>query len=168
MISGSSPAGADAARRLGAVGVRYPRPVLEEAAPGDGAAGGTPQGVRVGIIARETAEEAWRVARERFPEDRRGEITHALAMKVSDSHWHRQLSEAEAGGHDESEPYWLGPFKTGRTFCPYLVGSHERVAEEVRRYVEAGVGTFVLDIPPDEEELAHTGVVLRLAERTPA
>jgi len=37
--------------------------------------------------------EAWRVAHKRFPEDRKGQLTHQLAMTVSDSSWHHQLSE---------------------------------------------------------------------------
>jgi alkanesulfonate monooxygenase len=89
--------------------------------------------IRVGIIARETAREAWRVARERFPEDRKGQITHKLAMKVSDSRWHEQLSGTEAdGAPDEDEarpnPYWLVPFQNYKTFCPYLLGTEQRMA----------------------------------------
>jgi len=41
--------------------------------------------VRVGIIARKSEEEAWSIANERFPGDRKGQITHQLAMKTSDS-----------------------------------------------------------------------------------
>ena len=129
--------------------------------------------MRVGVIARETADEAWSVALERFPEDRRGQITHRVAMSISDSHWHKQLSDREhAGGPDagadgEPEPYWLGPFQNYNTFCPYLVGSHARVAREIAQYVGLGCSTFILDIPPSEEELEHTGVVFReaLADR---
>ena len=83
-------------------------------------------GVRVGVIARETEEEAWRVARARFPDDRHGQLRHQMAMKVSDSHWHRQLSERQPRRtQPRGSPYWLGPFNQGYTFCPYLVGSHE-------------------------------------------
>jgi alkanesulfonate monooxygenase len=158
LISGSSPAGMEAAREIGATAIRYPEPSeVEETAehPTDLA-----RGIRVGIIARADAAEAWRVARERFPEERKGQIQHGLAMKVSDSHWHRQLSERPAGGDDESDPYWLHPFQNYQTFCPYLVGSYERVASELARYIDAGYHTIVLDIPPDREELTHTGVVL--------
>jgi len=35
-------------------------------------------GIRVGVIARATADEAWRIALERFPEDRRGQLTHSI------------------------------------------------------------------------------------------
>jgi alkanesulfonate monooxygenase len=150
LMSGSSPAGLEAAAAIGAIPVKYPKPPGEEA-PQDGA-----PGLRVGIVTRPDGEEAWRVARERFPEDRRGQLTHQLAMKVSDSEWHRQLSEL--GRTDgEASPYWLWPFENYATFCPYLVGSYDVVAAELRRYRELGFGTFILDIPPSAEELEHTG-----------
>jgi alkanesulfonate monooxygenase len=59
---------------------------------------GNRSGVRVGIIAREAADEARAVAHERFPEDRKGQLTHQLAMKISDSEWHRKLSEVTEQG----------------------------------------------------------------------
>lgn len=161
LISGSSPAGRAAAERIGALGVRYPKPVEEEREEiADRPANGV--GVRVGVIARDSADEAWRIARERFPEDRKGELTHQLAMKVSDSHWHKDLSGRERGGGDQS-PYWLGPFQQGQTFCPYLVGDHETVGAELGRYVEAGFETFILDIPPSREEIEHAGAAFARA-----
>ena len=161
-ISGSSPAGLAAAEEIGALAVRYPKPVSEEQREGIP----TPTsgvGVRVGVIARESAAAAWRIARERFPEDRHGEVKHQLAMKVSDSHWHRDLSQREQGVEEADNPYWLGPFNNGQTFCPYLVGTHERVGDELARYAGAGFATFILDIPPDREELEHTGAAFEQA-----
>lgn len=161
-ISGSSASGLAAAEEIGALAVRYPKPVDDEqreSAPAP--TGGI--GARVGVIARESAEAAWQVARERFPEDRHGEVKHQLAMKVSDSHWHRDLAQREQGGEETDSPYWLGPFTHGQTFCPYLVGTHERVGTELARYVDAGFATFILDIPPDREELEHTGVAFEQA-----
>jgi alkanesulfonate monooxygenase len=163
LISGSSPAGVAAARAIGALAVRYPKPVDEEAADNTDRPASS-VGVRVGVIARDNADEAWQVARGRFPEDRRGQLRHQLAMKVSDSQWHRQLSELTRGGEDEENPYWLGPFNQGQTFCPYLVGSHPRVGAELARYMAAGFETFILDIPPDEEELHHTGRAFAAAQ----
>jgi alkanesulfonate monooxygenase len=165
MISGSSPAGVAAAQQIGALAVRYPKPIEEEEREqGHETVPGGTSGVRVGVVAREDDSEAWRVALERFPDDRAGEIKHQLAMKVSDSHWHRELAARDQGGREEESPYWLGPFNRGQTFCPYLVGSHERVGAELARYVAAGVSTFVLDIPPDGEELEHTGLALERAQ----
>lgn len=166
-VSGSSPAGLAAARRLGATPVKYPQPPGEEESwLGDDGAGRF--GVRVGVIAREDWGEAWQVARERFPEDRQGKITHRVAMQASDSHWHRQLSrrqgDAVAGPSDEPDPYWLGPFQNYKTFCPYLVGSYERVGRMLAHYIALGSHTFILDIPASEEELKHTGIAFERAQ----
>ena len=73
LISGSSSAGMAAAKAIGATAIRYPQPVKFEAAERAALATWTKCGVRVGVIARDSDEEAWRVAHERFPEDRRGQ-----------------------------------------------------------------------------------------------
>ena len=151
-VSGSSDAGLAAARAIGATAIHYPkRAEAYQAAPLVEAG---ESGVRVGIIAREREEDAWRTAHARFPEDRVGQLTHQLAMKVSDSVWHGQLSAlGEASG-----PYWLVPFQNYKTMCPYLVGSYEQVAAELSGYLAAGYRTFILDVPPDREELRHVGM----------
>ena len=184
LMSGSSPAGRAAARAVGATPVTYPAPPGEEEPFDDGGRG---HGVRIGIVARDTAEEAWRVALDRFPDDRAGRITHRLAMGTSDSHWHERLSARAEGGRAEDgatdgadtddgtddgaetsgddgvpSPYWLGPFKTYKTFCPYLVGDHATVAAEIRGYVADGADTIVLDIPPSRDELAEIERVFAL------
>jgi alkanesulfonate monooxygenase len=159
-ISGSSDAGRQTAAALDAVAVHYPDPA--NAQDGSTLPAGIRRGARVGIIARATSEAAWRIAEARFPPDRRGEITHQLAVKTSDSSWHRQLSE-RASADERQGCYWLRPFRTYKTFCPYLVGSVGEVAGELRRYLEAGFEAFILDVPPDEEELAWTGATFRAA-----
>jgi alkanesulfonate monooxygenase len=50
-----------------------------------------------------------------------------------------------------------------KTFCPYLVGSYSLVASELRRYISLGFRTFILDIPPSRDELAHIMEVFRKA-----
>jgi alkanesulfonate monooxygenase len=163
VVSGSSEAGQAAAREMGAVAIHYPKPAREYAERIDG---GGPAGIRVGIIARERAQEAWRIARERFPEDRRGQLAHQLAMKVSDSAWHRQLSGAREEGADD--PYWLVPFRNYKTFCPYLVGDHGAVADELARYLAAGATAFILDVPASGDDLAHVNLAFeRALERSP-
>jgi len=160
-VSGSSEAGLATARALGATAVQYPKPPGEyEGSPLDEGIDG---GLRVGIIAREDGAEAWRIAHERFPEDLKGQITHQLAMKVSDSVWHKQLSQLREDAKGANNPYWLVPFNNYKTFCPYLVGSYRRVAEELRKYMAAGYRTFILDIPPCEEELFHIHHVFKQA-----
>jgi alkanesulfonate monooxygenase len=161
-ISGSSPAGVAAANSLGATAIKYPEPP-QECAPLSSPDLAS-SGVRVGIIARDCDHIAWEIAHERFPSDRKGQLTHQLAMRVSDSSWHKQLSEREALD-SEQEVYWLGPFQNSKSNCPYLVGNYDRVARELRRYIASGYRTFILDIPPTEEELAHIQKVFELAIR---
>jgi alkanesulfonate monooxygenase len=150
-VSGSSDAGLAAARAIGATAIKYPKPASEEEPAPDV----VECGIRVGIIARGTAGEAWDVAHARFPEDRKGQLTRQLASKVSDSVWHKQLSES-AAPDAAGNPYWMVPFQNYKTMCPYLVGSYEQVAAELGRYMNVGYRTVILDIPPNAEELAHT------------
>jgi alkanesulfonate monooxygenase len=164
LVSGSSEAGLAAAREMGATPVKYPEPLGDAAGT---AREGQPCGARIGIIARRREEDAWAVAHERFPADRGGQLTRQLASKVSDSVWHHQLAEigkAEASknrpGHG---PYWLHPFENYQTNCPYLVGSYDSVAAELSGYIGRGYRTFILDIPPTEEELEHAGTVFEAA-----
>lgn len=163
LVSGSSPAGLAAAHALDATPVKYPHPPGEEDPPD-----GREFGVRIGIVARDSEDEAWRVALERFPEDRTGQLTHKLAMGVSDSHWHEQLSQRvdETGDGGGRNPYWLGPFQNYKTFCPYLVGDHATVASEISRYRGLGATTYILDIPPSREELHEIEAVFRLAQQS--
>jgi alkanesulfonate monooxygenase len=160
-VSGSSDAGLAAAEALAATAVMYPKPVGDYDAKAP--VSSHQSGIRVGIIAREAADEAWAVAHDRFPEDRKGQITHQLAMQVSDSEWHRQLSESTEQDAIPSTPYWLLPFRTYKTFCPYLVGSYDVVASEVARYVGLGHRTFILDVPASRDELSHIGEVFKRA-----
>jgi len=165
LVSGSSEAGLAAARDLGATAVRYPQPADREP---DYSNDAVDSGIRVGIIARERGDEAWEVAHLRFPEERKGQLTHQLAMKTSDSTWHKQLSQMSHCIEDEASPYWLVPFENYKTFCPYLVGSYDRVAAEIARYIERGHLTVILDIPPTREELEHIkGVFDRAQQMVP-
>jgi alkanesulfonate monooxygenase len=158
-VSGSSDAGLAAAQALGATAIHYPEPakdylthLLDDSIS---------HGIRIGIIARESEEDAWQVAYSYFPEDRKGQITQQLAMKVSDSVWHKRLSQvAEVS---ERNPYWLSPFQNYKTFCPYLVGSYEQVAAELEVYIRAGMRKFILDIPRNEEDLLDINVAFQLA-----
>lgn len=164
-LSGSSPAGLAAAVRLGAVAVQYPDPRLEHtplAAPA-----GVALGIRVGIIARGQESEAWAVAQARFPPDRRGQLVHRLAMAASDSVWHRLLSESSAPGSCDS-PFWMVPFENYKTFCPYLVGTYERIASVIAFYLRAGYTTFITDVPFAEEDAASAARVFELARRAAA
>lgn len=165
LISGSSEAGLAAAKAIGATPVQYPKPAKEyECAPPNR----DKAGIRVGIIARPTSAEAWSVAIERFPGDRKGQLAHQLAMRLSDSVWHQQLSEMAQANGDLQGVYWMWPFENYQTFCPYLVGNYEEVADELSRYIRSGYHTFILDIPPAREELNHVRAAFDYASRAVA
>ena len=151
LVSGSSESGMQAARELGAIAVKYPEPPDRPEA--ESPAGGGPCGLRVGIVTRPKGQEAWTVAFERFPEDRTAKLTHKNGSGSG--------NESPAG----RDTYWLHPFENYQTNCPYLVGSYASVAEGLARYIGRGYRTFILDIPPVQEEFAHIGRVFQIAWR---
>jgi alkanesulfonate monooxygenase len=145
-LSGSSEAGVTAADRLGARPVQYPAPGFVPLTRSGG------QGVRVGVLAGPSNEAAWEEARRRFPDDPEGRRRHKLAMRISDSEWHSRISQSASTADG---PYWYGPFEASQTYCPYLVGSHEFVGAELRRLVNGGIDTFILDTPRSREEVTN-------------
>ena len=158
-VSGTSPAGVAAAQKIDATSISYPGTPSGERIIKD-----VPAGIRIGILAREDSKEAWRIAYERYPVDRAGQLAHTMARRVSDSAWYEQLAELEDGPDKCDSPYWLVPFKNYKTFCPYLVGTYEEVRREISKYIREGYRTFILDVPPDREELRHTAIVFDSAQ----
>ena len=161
LISGSSEAGMAAAKAIGATPVIYPKQAKQQ--DSENSAADDKGGLRVGIIAREQRADAWAVANQRFPGDRKGQIAHELAMRTSDSEWHKQLSALAEDVRGAGDVYWMWPFENYQTFCPYLVGSYDDVAEELSCYINFGYRTFILDIPPTREELQHTNIAFEYA-----
>ena len=153
-ISGSSEAGLAAAAAISATAIKYPKPATEETHCPEQVS----CGIRVGIVARPNESEAWRVARERFPETRHGRLTRQLVERTSDSVWHRELTNR--GSSQPGSPYWLVPFENYQTMCPYLVGSYAQVADELMVYLSSGHRTLILDVPPSAEDLGHTFTAL--------
>jgi alkanesulfonate monooxygenase len=162
MMSGSSDAAQKAAAAIGATTIHYPQPSHAYAQGCDQRMGDT--GIRVGIIARGDSHEAWEVAYSRFPRNRRGELTHQLAMKVSESMWNQQLSDPAR--RRDVHPYWLAPFEQYKTMCPYLVGSHVEVGEELAGHIAAGHRTFIIDVPRAADDLEHIRTAFEYARRS--
>jgi alkanesulfonate monooxygenase len=161
LISGSSSAGRKVAVELGLTAVEYPQPADQITDDPDTLPPN--RGIRVGIIADHEHSRAWRLAWERFPPDRLGQLQHALAVRVSDSKWHHTLETLAQAGSDDS-PYWLWPYKNYKTFCPYLVGDYDTVTAEIVRYLRMGYTTFILDIPRAASDLEMAHEVFRRAK----
>src|SRR2546430_3281404 len=131
LISGSSEAGLFAARLLGAVPILYAKPAKDSASTAVNTGGHF--GIRIGVIARPSEEEAWKEAHQKFPEEKKGKMIHGLAMKVSDSVWHHELSRTLEENKTARSCYWLAPFENLKTLFPFLGGRYQQVGEGLRR-----------------------------------
>jgi alkanesulfonate monooxygenase len=163
VLSGSSESSVRCARELGILRFAYPRPAEHYAEAGPLLRG---CGIRLGIIARPDGAAAWRVAHERFPGDPLGERRHRVVSRLSDSHWHAELSEQAGRDGDAAGPYWLHPFLTYRTFCPYLVGDYDEVGAYLSGYLARGVESVILDVPAEEDDLHHARAAFARAAAT--
>lgn len=161
-LAGSSEACRRAGRELGIVRLTYPRP-LDRYDPGMPTLAGA--GIRIGIIARDTSAQAWRIAQERFPVNPKMERLRTIGARISDSRWYRNLlDDGRTAAPDGHDCYWSYPARGGDEFCPYLVGSHAEVAELFARYLDLGVTTLIMHAPRTEDDLPHAEIALRLAE----
>lgn len=154
-VSGASEACIAAAAALGAVRFSYTSPPAELRAKAPLPSAGQ-LGLRLGIIARDTSDEAWQVAHARFPSDRRGQLAHRMARATTDSVWHQDISGlAEELPEARDGAYWLYPVRNYRTFCPYLVGSHAEVGTLIEEYAKLGFRCLILDVPQSKADLDH-------------
>lgn len=153
-VAGSSPASLSVARDIADVVVTHPaphpeweesflKPLL--------AAGYTGElGIRIGVIAKPERAAAWQTARERFPETWLGRQETLLKTR-SHNAWSQQLAthamseQQQESETEERDPYWLGAFRSSRASAPFLVGSHEEVAERLAPYLRSGVGHVLLN-----------------------
>jgi alkanesulfonate monooxygenase len=164
-VAGSSTAAANAAQALGALRLTYPRAL--HAYAGDTSAF-VHTGIRLGIIARDTNAEAWRVAQQRFPTDSLGEKVNEAAARVLDAQWHNKLWQDAQRIRELDDVYWLYPFRATQEYCPYLVGNHAEVAEVLAQYLLMGATTLILATPRHEDDLFHAFMAIRQAENLTA
>ena len=156
MVAGESESARRTAAELGAVGMRMLTAELDRAIDPDAS------GVHFGLIARSNKVSAFKAASEQFPAAP-DESALAAAMTYTDSHWKMRLKNFSDERPADVEGFWMGPFKSGRADCPYLVGAVDWAAAIVARLIDKGVRWFILDIQPNEEDFAHCAEVFRLA-----
>jgi len=156
LLAGQSSAAVEVAEKMGAVNIQMLGPRLESQL-------GSAQAIHFGLIAREDEQRAWYAAQQRFPEDKVGQFVLSESMHNTDSQWKRRLQLAATQQSSALPGFWMLPFRNMQADCPYFVGSHERAAALVAALVRAGIHTFVLDIPLDEQEFNHTARVFRRA-----
>lgn len=161
-VSGSSPACREAGEALGVTQLSFPLPPEEHVAA-DVPRTKYGRGISVGIIARADSAEAWRIAHQRFPADPEGAARMKLLVSASVSSWQPQLASVAVPDQAPGQTYWLVPFRYHHTFCPYLVGDHDEVAQALTTYLDGGVRTFVLDIPGEPADLWNARIAVERA-----
>lgn len=164
-VAGSSPAARQAAAAVADVAVTHPEPVDRFAQSflhpdgSDGSDGRPGIGIRIGLVARDTDEEAWRAAHALYPADRLAQLKTRMRRK-SESDWSRRLAVLALDGDVYDEVYWTGAYRADKGSMPLLVGSHTRVADYLDRYLALGVGTVLLGGLLTEDDFRHTAAVL--------
>jgi alkanesulfonate monooxygenase len=154
LLAGQSEAARRVCAATGSIGVQMLPASLVDVLP-------KVPGVHFGIIARASEGTAWQVARTLFPENDEYRAMLQYSMSNTDAQWKRRMhAESERTATVETG-YWLGPFANFQADCPYLVGSHQAVAKRLQQLAERGVSTFILDIPPTEEEFDNVDHALR-------
>jgi alkanesulfonate monooxygenase SsuD/methylene tetrahydromethanopterin reductase-like flavin-dependent oxidoreductase (luciferase family) len=158
-VAGSSPAGTQMAAAVADVAITHPEPVEQFAETFSPAREGLRTGIRIGLVARSTDEEAWSVARALYPEERVARLKTAM-QKQSQSDWIKRLAHlaTEDGVYDEV--YWTGAFRADKGSMPVLVGTYRKVADYLERYLELGVSVLILGGLLAEEDFQHADAVL--------
>ncbi len=113
-------------------------------------------GARMHVIARPSAEEAWRAADALLADADPAAIAAVQeGLQNSDATSQRRMAELHGGRLDDLEIYpnvWAGVGLLRAGAGTALVGSYEEVAERMAEYVEAGVDEFILSGYPHVEE----------------
>jgi alkanesulfonate monooxygenase len=128
-------------------------------------------GIRLHVIARDTAEEAWAVADRLVAGLTPETIARAQAgLARSESEGQRRMSALHGGRADRLEVapnLWAGIGLVRGGAGTALVGSHSEVADRIEEYARLGLGEFVLSGYPHLEEAYHfgEGVLPLLRER---
>jgi alkanesulfonate monooxygenase SsuD/methylene tetrahydromethanopterin reductase-like flavin-dependent oxidoreductase (luciferase family) len=159
-VAGSSSAGQRMAAAVADVAITHPEPVQQfaEAFLGEGRHGQR-IGIRVGLVARATDEEAWSAARSLYAEDRSARLKTAMRKK-SESEWIKRLAHLATAEGVYDEVYWTGAFRADKGNMPVLVGSYRKVADYLERYLDLGVSTVILGGGFGEEDFEHASTVL--------
>jgi len=128
-------------------------------------------GIRMHVINRDTAVEAWAEAQrllDAIDDETIANVQAGLAR--SESEGQRRMLELNGGKRDDLEIYpnlWAGVGLVRGGAGTALVGSHEQVADRIAEYADLGIVEFVLSGYPHLEASYHfaEGVLPVLAGR---
>jgi alkanesulfonate monooxygenase len=118
-------------------------------------------GIRLHVIARERAGQAWAQAQELLDSLDPAAIERAQEIqRASQSEGQRRMSELHGGRTDALEVspnLWAGVGLVRGGAGTALVGSHEEVADRIAEYHELGIDEFILSGYPHLEEAYQVG-----------
>jgi alkanesulfonate monooxygenase len=129
-------------------------------------------GIRLHVVSRDTAEEAWREA-ERLLDGIPAQTIEDIQARLrrSESEGQRRMTSLHNGSVSELEVapnLWAGVGLARGGAGTALVGSHEEVAERIEEYAVLGIDEFVLSGYPHLEEAYWFGEGVLPALRAPA
>ncbi|MEU4237518.1 LLM class flavin-dependent oxidoreductase [Actinoplanes sp. NPDC026619] len=128
-------------------------------------------GLRVHVITRDTADEAWAEAARLLDGISADQIVQIQAgLRRSESEGQKRMLALNGGTKDGLEIYpglWAGVGLVRGGAGTALVGSHQQVADLIEEYAAAGISEFVLSGYPHLEESYRfgEGVLPELARR---
>jgi alkanesulfonate monooxygenase len=128
-------------------------------------------GIRLHVIARDSAEEAWAEAQRLLDAmDPEAVATAQANLRASESEGQRRMLELHGGQRDGllvAPNLWAGIGLVRGGAGTALVGSHEEVADRIAEYHEAGIDEFIFSGYPHLEEAYRVGegVIPVLRER---
>ncbi|WP_263143388.1 FMNH2-dependent alkanesulfonate monooxygenase [Pseudomonas sp. RIT-PI-AD] len=113
-------------------------------------------GIRLHVIVRETAEEAWQAA-DRLIEHISDETIASAQKSFSrfDSEGQRRMAALHGGRRDQLEIYpnlWAGVGLVRGGAGTALVGDPQQVAERIKEYADLGIDSFIFSGYPHLEE----------------
>ncbi|MBO0788967.1 MAG: LLM class flavin-dependent oxidoreductase [Actinobacteria bacterium] len=118
-------------------------------------------GIRLHVIARDTAAEAWAVAQRLLDGLDPADIERAQAVqRASGSEGQRRMTAlhgGQTGALEVSPNLWAGIGLVRGGAGTALVGSHEEVADRIAEYHELGIDEFILSGYPHLEEAYQVG-----------
>jgi alkanesulfonate monooxygenase len=118
-------------------------------------------GIRLHVITRDSAEEAWAEAQRLLDGLDPLAIERAQAIqRASQSEGQRRMVELHGGRTDALEVYpnlWAGVGLVRGGAGTALVGSHEQVADRIAEYHDLGIDEFILSGYPHLEEAYRVG-----------
>jgi len=162
-LAGASKEALNVSESFADVSLTRPGPIKEFTNKYKNSYGINKLGIRVGIIARERNEDAWEVAKSRFPKSRIGKIK-AIAKSTNETIINnKEIATLAVNKEIYDDVYWMGAYLSNNN-NPYLVGSFEEVSNYLNLYLKTGVNCILICDLYKEEDFEYTSEVIRRLE----